>query len=447
MTSQNQADAFCLECHWEGFHIDGKDPTDSSGAPQPQVLCSDHEHHASLGCEVDEACCDVDDCVIDDCELDCGSICDGFVDCDASSVCSVPRCDDTHCDEQNCESTDPVCFQDHCCDATADQDCAFDSFFGLNTPLSLDTSGLLPSTTMNHHVGEPGKFAEHSMSGPIDPCYHHDFLQSYQAHANNCDELVSNHFECHDFQRDLQGMFPNQHYPTEAEVNPAEVFHMMGMCSDYSICQDQHVLEQQPDTRHPEKTNYESTMNPLNCIHPEHQHVHGHFKNPNDLNLHIPRGPHRNHHRCRGHHHIHSHPYSPYSRQSRSSVSSHLLSSPGETPPPLDGGVSSVLTTPDFSAEDTDLYICKWVAKVHGVQAVCGATFADAGALQDHLMANHMNTVDGAKGNGYYCCWEGCHRPDEPFSQKSKLQGHFLTHSNCKTPFLSYTCDWLTIYS
>ncbi|KAI9928761.1 zinc-finger protein [Aspergillus wentii] len=44
-----------------------------------------------------------------------------------------------------------------------------------------------------------------------------------------------------------------------------------------------------------------------------------------------------------------------------------------------------------------------------------------------------MTTVDGAKGNGYYCCWEGCHRPDEPFSQKSKLQGHFLTHSNHKS--------------
>ncbi|KAJ5212534.1 uncharacterized protein N7498_004180 [Penicillium cinerascens] len=429
MTSPNQADPFCLECHWEGFHIDGKDPTDSSGTSQPQWPCSDPDHHNSLGCEVDEACCDVDDCQTDDCALDCGSVCDGFVDCDASSVCSVPHCDDAHCDEQNCESTDPVCFEDHCCDATAAQDCGFDSFFGLNNPLSLDTSTLLPSTTMNHHAGEPGKFSEHTMPGPLDPCYHHDFLHSYQSHANHCDENVSNHFECHDFQRDLQVLFPTQHYPTQTDVNPAEVFHMMGMCSDYSVCENPHVPEQQLDP-HLEKPTHNPTMNSLNCVHPEHHHVHGYFKNPNDLNLHIPRGPHRNHHRCRGHHHVH--PYSPYSRQSRSSVSSHLLSSPGETPPPLDGGASSVLTTPDFSAEDSDVHICKWVTKIHGVQAACGATFADAGALQDHLVASHMSTVDGAKGNGYYCCWEGCHRPDEPFSQKSKLQGHFLTHSNYK---------------
>jgi uncharacterized Zn-finger protein len=108
------------------------------------------------------------------------------------------------------------------------------------------------------------------------------------------------------------------------------------------------------------------------------------------------------------------------------------MSSPRETPPPLERDISSVLTTPEFSAEDSELHICKWVTSIHGIQAPCGAIFADSGALQDHLISAHMNTVDGAKGNGYYCCWQGCHRPDEPFSQKSKLQGHFLTHSNCE---------------
>ncbi|KAJ5684653.1 uncharacterized protein N7477_000998 [Penicillium maclennaniae] len=423
MTAQNQADAFCLECHWEDFHIDGKNPTESSGPPRPQWPCSDHDHHNALGCEVDEACCDVDDCQVDHCALDCGSICDGFVECDASSVCSVPHCDDTHCGEQNCESTDPLCFEDHCCDATADPDCGFDSMFGLNPPFPLDTSTLLPSTTMSNHVSEPGKLPEHAIPGPLDPCYHHDFLHSYQAHANHCDENVSNHFECHDFQKDLQGLFPNQQYQNQTDVNPAEVFHMMGMCSDYSICENPQALEQQPSADL-QKTKHDLPMNPLHCVHPKHHHVHGNFKNPNDLSLHIPRGPHRNHHRCRGHHHIHSHPYSLYSRQSRSS------SWRDSTP----AGRRCVLglDDPDFSAEDSGLHICKWLNSIHGVKAACGATFADAGALQDHLVASHMNTIDGAKGNGYYCCWGGCHRPDEPFSQKSKLQGHFLTHSNYK---------------
>ncbi|KAJ6112759.1 hypothetical protein N7512_008083 [Penicillium capsulatum] len=454
MASQPQGGDFCLECHWKDFHIDGKDPVGSPDSqPRAQWNCSDQEHHTALAqCNEDEACCDVDDCQ-DDCQFDCGSVCDGLVDCDASSVCSVVHCDDKHCDdndcqEDHCESTDPICFDEHCCDST-DQDCNFDSLFGLNTPISLGAPAMLPPSTMGHHTyAAPGKILDHTLPDMIDPCYQQDFLSSYQTHANHCEHNVTNHFECHDFQKDLQVMFPNQHFPQPTEVNPAEVFHMMGMCSDTSICHDQHVAGHSTAPVNLEKPKIDITSNAVNCFHDHHDHHdhthdhhhhvhnHGHFKNPNDLNLNINRGPHRNHHRCRAHHH-HSHPYSPYSRQSRSSISSHLLSSPGETPPPLD--TSSVLTTPDFSAEDNDLHICRWVTTLHGIKAPCGATFADSGALQDHLVASHMNTVDGAKGNGYYCCWEGCHRPDEPFSQKSKLQGHFLTHSNCETSI--FPCD------
>ncbi|KAJ6091966.1 hypothetical protein N7467_003935 [Penicillium canescens] len=457
MASQTQGN-FCLECNWEAFHLDGKETGDPSvNHSQHHWNCSSHEHQTALPhCEVDEACCDVDDCA-----LDCGSMCDGFVACGPSTVCSVANCEDDNCDDNDCEdhcednhcddnhcedlceadhceetncdtthcdSIDPLCFESHCCDGTEGQDCSFDTLFGLNTPLSLD-AGMFPSTTMGHHLGHGTKALEHPLPVTIDPSQHHNFLHSYQTHATNCDQNVPNHFECHDFQKDLQGMFVAPPLPTQTEVNPAEVFHMLGMCSDFSICQDQHTGTQN-DVSPFDKPKTDPT-DAFNCFHPEHLHVHGNFKNPNDLNLTTSRGPHRNHHRCRAHHHAHSHPYSPYSRQSRSSISSHLLSSPGETPPPLEGGVSSVLTTPDFS-EDNDLHICKWSTKIHGIKAACGATFADAGALQEHLVTSHMNTVNGAKGNGYYCCWEGCHRPDEPFSQKSKLQGHFLTHSNYK---------------
>ncbi|KAJ5880772.1 uncharacterized protein N7473_011825 [Penicillium subrubescens] len=432
MTSQPQVGDFCLECRWEDLHIDTKAPEDSSVPPcEPQWDCTDVEHHTSLArCEVDETCCDEDACA-DDCHIDCGSICDGFVDCDASTVCSVANCDEDHC-----ESTDPVCFEDHCCDSTADQDCTFESIFGLTTPLSLDTSSILPSAAMGHHpVGELGKPAEYTLPNMIDPCYQYDFLSSYQAHATHCDENVPNHLGCQDFRKDWEGMLTHQHQPIPqpADVNPADVFHMLGMCSDFAVCHDQnlpthhhHHPHQQPDLN----TIEQPKEDPLNCFHTGHHHVHSEFKNPNDLDIHV-HGPHRNHHRCRAHHH-HTHPYSPYSRHSRSSVSSHFMSSPRETPPPLERDISSVLTTPEFSAEDNELHVCKWVTSIHGIQAPCGATFADSGALQDHLVSAHMNTVDGAKGNGYYCCWQGCHRPDEPFSQKSKLQGHFLTHSNYK---------------
>ncbi|KAJ6151157.1 hypothetical protein N7470_007751 [Penicillium chermesinum] len=272
----------------------------------------------------------------------------------------------------------------------------------------------------------------------IDPCYHESFLSSYQEHSSHCDQNVSNHFECHDFQKDLQDMFGNQHYPTATEVNPSDVFQMLGTCPDFSVCHEPHLPAPQLIPNALEKPKTDPAADALNCFHPEHHHVHdhehahAHFKNPNDLNLNIPRGAHRSHHRCRGHHHIHAHHYSPYSRHSRSSVSSHFLSSPRDTPPPLEGGSSSIMTTPEFSTDDNEIHMCKWTSTIHGIKTPCGATFADAGALQEHLTATHMNTIDGAKGTGYYCCWAGCHRPDDPFSQKSKLQGHFLTHSNYK---------------
>lgn len=451
MASLPQETDFCLECNWEALHIDGKDAANSSSnALQHRWNCSSRENQITLPhCEVDEACCDVDDCA-----LDCGSICDGFAGCDNSTVCSVAHCEDDNCDDTNCEdhcdtdhckddtcedaqcdSIDPLCFEDHCCEGIESQDCSFDALFELNSSLSLDT-GIFPSTTsINHPIGHASKAIQHPLPGFVDLSQQQNFLSSYQAHATHCEQNVHNHFECHDFQKDWQGMFAAPPVPTQTEVNPAEVFHMLGMCSDFSICQDQHISEHQNGLNIFDKSKVEPS-NAFNCFHHEHHHhhVHGHFKDPNDLNLQtIRKGPHRNHHRCRAHTHAHPHPYSPYSRQSRSSVSSQLHSSPGETPPPLEGDASSVLTTPDFSPNDKELRICRWSIDIHGIRAACGATFADCGTLQEHLVASHMNTVNGAKGNGYYCCWEGCHRPDEPFSQKSKLQGHFLTHSNCKS--------------
>ncbi|KAJ5832426.1 Zinc finger C2H2 [Penicillium riverlandense] len=452
MSPQPQGVDFCLECHWEAFHIDGKDAVDTfADHSLSQWTCADHEHHASLAqCNVDETCCDVEDCPVDECSLECGSVCDGLVDCDASTVCSVAHCDDahcddthcddthcddthcddTHCDNTHCDDTAQACFDEHCCDGTEGHDCSFDSLLGLNTPISLDASCFLPSITMDQNLFDHSEKAAghyHPMPPPVDPSHRNDFLSSYQAHTAYCDNNVSSHFGCDDFQKDVQGLFTNYPFSGQADVNPTDVFHMLGVCPDLSNCPDQHALDQ-----HECQNPFEcpKDVSPVNCFNPDHSHTHGHIKNPNDLNLQaFMKGPHRTNHRCRVHAHSHAHPYSPYSRQSRSSVSSHLLSSPAETPPPLDGSVSSVLTTSDFSAEDNHLHTCKWTHDFHGAKTACGATFSSAGALQEHLVSSHMNTIEGAKGNGYYCRWEGCHRPDEPFSQKSKLQGHFLTHN------------------
>lgn len=369
--SQNK-DPFCLECHWGAFHLDGRPPEGNTNQ-EVQWNCPGEEHHTLEHCDIDEACCDMDDC-----SVNCPSVCDGFVDCDASTACTVAHCEDTEC-----KDTGPVCFDEHCY-GHEDQNHGLESLFGFG-PLPLDND--LLSTTNAHP--QPAK--------PVDPVHTDSNLllpysMGYYDHTP--------HFDCHDFDsKDISTAYPQG-------VNPTEVLNMLGMCPDFSSC---HYL--------PDGHNHNTKLNPYSspACHPGQPHLHV----DNGVSA---KGPCRSH-RCA--HTRQSHSFSPYSRNSRSSVSSHLLSSPSETPPPT----PSVLTSRGYSPE-SDLRICQWTTYRGGVKSSCGATFSDARGLQDHLISSHLFAVDGPKGNGYYCCWEGCHRPDEPFSQKSKLQGHFLTHSN-----------------
>lgn len=448
--AQNKDD-YCLECHWEGFRLDGKESNDTSNPKekeQSEPICPGEEHHTLSRCDVDETCCEVDDCA-DNCSITCPSVCDGFVDCDQSDACSASHCDD------NCGSDEPVCFEDHCFDETENNaDHGLESFLGLSAPLNLETSDLL-SSTLGHSQLEQSKPTDPPAPANIDPSSHHpnptdpsSFFPPYSSTpAAHCHPHVPNHFNnCH-FHHSV-----HPSYPVQNGVNPADVFHILGMCPDLSSC----PIPEEQHCQHNYHLNDTSAF--FSCFHTENHHLNHtthdnnnnvnantNAKNENNCHYHHrhqqrlvnaddrapTKGPCRSRHRCRVHAHAHAHPYSAYSRQSRSSISSHLISSPGETPPPLDGGASSVITSPDFSPVDREMHVCKWTTTLHGIRHSCGATFADAGALQKHLISNHMSTVDGAKGNGYYCCWEGCHRPNEPFSQKSKLQGHFLTHSNC----------------
>ena len=436
MASHTKKDDFCLECHWEAFHLDGKETEDPAGAQPDQWNCPDQVHTPLPHCEVDEQChVDEDCCDVDDCSVNCSSVCDGFVDCEEALVCS-----ESHCNEDHCKNVDPVCFDEHCFDGSnVDGEHSLESLLGLGSPLNLEANDLLSPTTITPSQGEQPKTVIQPTGGLVAPASSNDtFLNSYAAPVSHCHSHSHQHFHCHDFSKDAHHA-ANPWLPLQNAVNPADVFHMVA-CPDLSGCHQFHVHEAQACPV-PDKPADDTVSNPFTCFHiphiPHHHHHPTEMKSP--ALPHKPTNnwkPCRTHvHRCRTHGHAHVHPYapySPYSRHSRSSVSSQL--SPGETPPPLDGGTSSVLTSPEY-APDTEVFMCQWATTTDGVKMRCGATFADACALQEHLVGCHMATVEGAKGTGYYCCWAGCHRPDEPFSQKSKLQGHFLTHSNCECLF------------
>ncbi|KAL5341808.1 hypothetical protein BJX70DRAFT_357978 [Aspergillus crustosus] len=415
MATHTEKDDFCLECHWESFHLDGKGSEDSSVAPASDSDL-DKEQDASEAL-VDAACCDTDNC-----SITCPSVCDGFVDCHDDTSCSVDECD-----EGDCHDPAPICFDEHCFDTDHNPEVADHSLeflFGLGIPMPSDKNDF--SLPIEQCQAEMSKAAEHAAmdycAGPffdpdsiaITPChpphsYHHDPHSAGLSHITPTNNMLP----------------PS--LPTHNEVNPADVFHMLGMCPDFSNHFHVHEASNCPET-----IDSAATPNSFTCLHLDEDRISNLIKNPIYTNNTLPaRGPCRSNHRCRTHHQ-HAHPYSPYSRHSHSGFSSQILPSPGETPPPLDGGISSVITSPGFSPVKGELHICKWVTNSRGVNTGCGATFTDACALQEHLVSRHMGPVNGAKGTGYYCCWEGCSRPGEPFSQKSKLQGHFLTHSNYK---------------
>ncbi|CAG8950524.1 hypothetical protein HYFRA_00002731 [Hymenoscyphus fraxineus] len=82
---------------------------------------------------------------------------------------------------------------------------------------------------------------------------------------------------------------------------------------------------------------------------------------------------------------------------------------------------------------EDDGHTCRWMASNQGS---CGCTFESASKLQDHIVQDHLASLD--KKTGYKCCWEGCRREakrgneNSGFSQRGKLERHMATHTNYK---------------
>lgn len=425
MSSQSKGDPYCLDCHYENFHPDGSNAWCSLDPNQPsQWVCPDNEHHTSLGhCEHDEECCDVDDC-----SMNCQSFCDGSVGCDPATACSVSHCDDT-----NCKDTGPACFDDHC-HGNDGTDNGLGSLLGLENPFSFDANDLFSMAVADQsQLDQLMKTA----ACPVPPAQTNQSVPNYMtpaaADASPCGHHDYHHLHCQNltgFTHPGEGSMSSSDL-TQCGVNPADVFHMLGMCPDFSSCQTDHHHRQYNYNCHVSagKLSGHSLSTPPTCLHPEYLKPTTQLKRLNQSSHGPVKLPCRTQHHCQGHSHARVHPYALGSPNSRSSVSSHWLSTPSETPPPLDGG-TPVLTSPDCSPTHNKSHICKWTTNENGLGNTCGASFADASGLQEHLVSKHLSTMDGPQGNGYYCRWSGCHRPNEPFSQRSKLQGHFLTHSN-----------------
>ena len=122
-------------------------------------------------CELPETCCEADGC-----SVHCASVCDGFIDCDNSTVCS-----ESQCNEFDCRETAPVCFDKSCVgDIHITNDQNSHDFLNQEAPFNWNLEGLLPSTfsgnfACDHSPPELMSDIEpdiHSMGGFFQPASH-----------------------------------------------------------------------------------------------------------------------------------------------------------------------------------------------------------------------------------------------------------------------------------
>lgn len=413
MALPNRGGDPCLDCHRDFFHFDGGYPLGSCEfiMMPPQWDCQQDDHHeSSTHCTVDEACCDEDAC-----SVDCTSICDGFVDCDAATACS-----DLHCDDTNCEDTSLACCDTHCWGYSPHDLESLLRLPGLNpsaqnsflpTKPSVEEAASAPTLCRGHgHISGIGGMSELSAQSSILG------LAGAQSDPHM--------FSCFAFAKDLHGSLTGSSSQKQLDAQHAESLQSQGACVHIPSCDAWQNTGQEFGS---------SDALPFSCPHKSHDQVSGDVDQTSTTtnNPHRPRGVCRAHHRSRTQLNLHAHPYSPSARASVSSAVSNKVSSPAETRSVVNGISFNAPIPPDTpSKEKVAQHVCKWIKRLKGVETPCGATFPDSGSLQDHLISDHSVTVTGPQGDGFYCRWEGCPRRDEPFSQKSKLQGHFLTHSN-----------------
>lgn len=421
-----------FEHHWQGPHLAGIAPM----SPQTRFDTNRWVDTSRPACSPEVACCDDEDCSAE-CSADCTTMCHGFVDCDKSTACSdacsdagcdeaeceEAVCDEAHCEEvlcteSDCPDTETACFDTSCfTDSNGNLDQAALDFLNQNDSFQqwCGTTGLMPSCHSNHapcnfsgpefgHTAQPNMEKQFRMSPSQDAP---SLLKSadFQQYSSQCTYGKHPH------------IFDSPTSSSQGDLIPGNVLH----CNLHGAqsCMDSSNQQCNFDFGSANYTaNSPLGFVPWSSLQISQHRNHQHFAHSRALQLQY----------CHSHAHVHHHPLH------MSSPSTHTPSlSIGSSPviSPIGGGqtASSTFTTPELSAT-AESYVCKWVHKSNGILTRCGARFPDSSKLQEHLTLAHSDALEGARGHGYYCCWEGCHRPDDPFSQKSKLQGHFLTHSN-----------------
>lgn len=374
---------FCVECRWEAFRQAAQNPLLSSTCSA--VSCGDEDATHIFHFE-SSRCCDADNCP----EM-CESVCDGYVDCDASSACSEA------CAEIECQDPSPACFDEYCVgnmDALAEMQ---------PIPLGFDQPALDfdsdPLTAYLRSINDQdARFPSGSSQLQSQPGHQH--VHSY----DRAPPVPPSSFP----RRNPIGLAPTTPNPT-CLPNP-NAFNTDPSLDTFLSFRSHPGMSLFPEGGENPMSMMPMHVNPSpSCAARSQPCVGSPYASVEcGASVGVP--------------HAHTH--------------SRLSTASAFTSPPLKAEESPTMTSPEPSGELSGIdsgnmdrvHVCHCI--IGGGKVICGATLPTAEKLQEHLLHAHVAALDGPDGHGFYCTWLGCARSGRPFSQKSKLQGHFLSHSN-----------------
>ncbi|KAI9878989.1 MAG: zinc-finger protein [Pleopsidium flavum] len=426
-------------------------PSLSTDGSSPEV---DDDKTSTCSDKCSQTACS-DCCESDQCSPECLPSCDGFVDCDDEDFCT-----DVDCVEDACVDTAPPCFDTGCLQTVQSAE-----YQGIERAQELSpwwdtTTGgqafnrlvwATQSAAPIWHIGQNNSFAQHSPSRntSTDSGFVTD---SDSSHSPAKRRKVSTEFGQHS---SLYMYAPTQQQQSigTAGGHPTQCKWVQGglQCDttlddwralDYHV-QEQHIKPQTSlhcQWNHCEEDIDSSAL--LSHVKRKHspardEHVclwqgcDATFEDADDLDRHLKSG-----------HVSNNELHCEWERCGATAVDPKDLSLHLQMDHLMDPGTISLDNTHASASlatyalpETNEKNVCEWMSD-HG-EVGCGMIFDSTGELQQHLKDYHLKMVTSK--SDLVCRWKGCERGSEkPFSQKGKLERHFVTHTGYK-PF---KCDF-----